>query len=320
MELELSDMSFLDNLSDSDIQRIAAMSTPRDRAALRSTNRKTRRAMREMWPLTEDELKTYLFTKTPRELVKLFEGDHDNKILTRRQRVKRVQNGRVSQEWGEVAHPLVQMIGDDGYGLEWHFSQNPDEGVDEKNWLMRVLHQNDGYVEDDGTDNRVYGYTKQLGLADGEHISLAENAENPGFYMEEQNYNPETLEPKESCATAGINASDIDTASESKRNQDSTKSKINHRNLNKLRETKIGGLIPDARSTRKRANELWVDMVENDTVPVSNQGRARGSKRCANAWARAVSKARQHLGIQGFEPIRRGSALHREAKRIVGVV
>lgn len=47
---------------------------------------------------------------------------------------------------------------------------------------------------------------------------------------------------------------------------------------------------------------------------------AKGKRRCkgkrpANRWAMAVKQARQHLGVTGFVPVKRGSALYKEAKR-----
>lgn len=47
---------------------------------------------------------------------------------------------------------------------------------------------------------------------------------------------------------------------------------------------------------------------------------AKGKKTPAkpNSWALAVKQARKNLNITGFEPVKKGSALYNEAKRVQG--
>merc|ERR1711988_624723 len=63
------------------------------------------------------------------------------------------------------------------------------------------------------------------------------------------------------------------------------------------------------------------DLVKNSYGKiVSKKASAAGKKRYKNikGWIEACTKTRKELGVKGFSPIKKGSALYKKAKEIYG--
>lgn len=302
-------MPRLDQLPPEIMARIATACAPRDRAALRGVSRDVRSAMSNIWPLEGDELKSYVYEGTPRQLYRAFGDNRNNKMLTRMAHVPVVgPRGNVTGwEYKQVNHPLV-INAAKNEGLKRGY-----EIGDGRTWDVYVGHK----------DPRPY-HGKSLGIgpvAKYSKIMTTHEPETKYINTEEQKYYA-YIDPRPSRAKIrsqsalkndADNPLDLIVASRDVRDTEMTERHDNQRTI----EQWPGPQLPvhTADFVEDRIEELWDDMAKHKGHLRPTNAR-QGRCRRPNRWARAVSQARQHLGIRGFEPIRRGSALYQEAKRI----